>query len=245
MQSGRPRLVCPEQLVAYPTEGGGEDVVKEPMVVEGACSGFHPAVGTKLISIGFPAAVGRVIDENQRASFKTGTASSQQTSPKGVPQTEVNADLSGGMSGGPTVDEAGNVLGVNSFLLRDQQNFNFITDTTDLGAFLRQHGVNPVAARPGTSDTGTTGGPLAAPAAESDSSFPWWLPGAVALLLVLVGGVLVWYQRNRTKPVPVEQPPFIGTAIRQYGPPKPPGCDHRNNPPGARFCNFCGAPLSQ
>lgn len=241
------------QIIDYKSFNDGDVALLRVSGISGALplpiATQDPAVGTKLISIGFPAAVGKVIDENQRASFKTGTASSQQTSPKGVPQTEVNADLSGGMSGGPTVDEGGNVLGVNSFLLRNQQNFNFITDTTDLGAFLRQHGVNPVAPRAATGDDASAGnGPLAVPVADSGGSFPWWLPGGVALLLVLAGGVLVWYQRNRTRPVPVERPAFVGTAMPQYGPQppaNPPGCDHRNNPPGARFCNTCGAPLSR
>jgi serine protease Do len=248
------------QIIDYKTFNDGDVALLRVSGISGAIplpiATEDPAVGTKLVSIGFPAAVGKVIDENQRASFKTGTASSQQTSPKGVPQTEVNSDLSGGMSGGPTVDEAGNVLGVNSFLLRNQQNFNFITDTTDLGAFLRQHGVTPVAARaaPGAATpTGSIGdGPLAAPAADSGGSFPWWVLGAVALFLAVAGGGFVWYQRNRPRPAPVEQPAspaFAGAAMPNYGPPpppaqQPPSCAHQNNPPGARFCSTCGTPLS-
>ncbi len=155
-------------------------------------------------------------------------------------------------SGGPTVDENGNVLGVNSFLLRNQQNFNFITDTTDLAVFLRQHGVNPLAARtPSAETSGAPGGagPLLPSSADS-GGFPWWVVGvAVALLLVATGGGFVWYQRSRTKPAPAEQPPagaYIGAAMPQYGPPPTdePTCNHQNNPPGVRFCNNCGARLT-
>jgi S1-C subfamily serine protease len=247
------------QILDYKSFNDGDVALLRVSGISGALplpiAAQDPAVGTKLVSVGFPAAVGRVIDENQRASFKTGTASSQQTSPKGVPQTEVNSDLSGGMSGGPTVDESGNVLGVNSFLLRNQQNFNFITDTTDLGAFVRQHGVSPVAPRsaPKAPGESTGDGAVPMPASDSGGGFPWWILAAVvAVLLVAAGGGFVWYRRNQRRPIPVEQPvtpAFVGTAMPQYGPQvrppnDPPGCDHRNNPPGVRFCNTCGAPLS-
>jgi serine protease Do len=160
------------------------------------------------------------------------------------------------MSGGPTVDEAGNVLGVNSFLLRNQQNFNFITDTTDLGAFIRQQGVNPLApgATPGVeTSSGPIGGGPVSESTEDSGGFPWWVLGVVALFLAAAGGGFVWYQRNRTRPVPAEQPPspvFAGTGIPNYGPAPqqpppnlPPTCAHQNNPPGARFCATCGTPL--
>ncbi|OLT15430.1 hypothetical protein BJF78_01570 [Pseudonocardia sp. CNS-139] len=97
-----------------------------------------PRSGSPLTAVGFPGAVGQVVDVNLvRASFKTGTVSSTQVSASGVAQTEVNADMSGGMSGGPTVDGVGNVLGVNSFRINGEtQAFNFITDTTDLSEWL-------------------------------------------------------------------------------------------------------------
>ena len=54
----------------------------------------------------------------------------------------MNADISGGMSGGPTVNANGEVIGVNSFTISgEEQAFNFITDTRDLNRFLQQNGV--------------------------------------------------------------------------------------------------------
>ena len=103
----------------------------------------NPEVGSSLTAIGFPGAILNTSDTSRvRASFKSGTASSQQISTNGIAGTEVNADISQGMSGGPTVDLNGNVLGVNSYLLNNtKQNFNFITDTAGLHKFLSKNDV--------------------------------------------------------------------------------------------------------
>ncbi|HTH04880.1 MAG TPA: serine protease, partial [Ilumatobacteraceae bacterium] len=103
----------------------------------------NPVVGQELTAIGFPGSVSSVVDGSRiRASFKSGTASSQQVSTSGVPGTEVNADISSGMSGGPTVDPQGAVYGVNSYLIvGEEQNFNFITDTDNLQSFLTSNNV--------------------------------------------------------------------------------------------------------
>jgi S1-C subfamily serine protease len=103
-----------------------------------------PQTGDSVTSIGFPAAVADVSNTMsiQNPSFKTGTISSKQISPRGVAGYEINADISAGMSGGPTVNEAGKVVGVNSYTIRgESQAFNFITDTADLRRFLEKNGV--------------------------------------------------------------------------------------------------------
>ena len=108
-----------------------------------------PVNGDELTAIGFPATVSGVVDGTRvRASFKSGTASSQQFGVgNGIPTTEINADISPGMSGGPTVNANGEVLGVNSFLITgEKRNFNFITDTDNLETFLISNGVNFVPA---------------------------------------------------------------------------------------------------
>lgn len=172
-----------------------------------------PGIGTPLTSVGFPGAVGSVFDATRvRASFKSGTASSQQVSPQGVPQTEVNADLSGGMSGGPTVDNSGNVLGVNSALLRGEQAFNFITDTTDLNAFLQRNGITPVP-----------------PSSGSSLLWPIVLVG-IGLVVALAAAFIIWRRRgNRLRTEP--QMASVRAEV---------GCSHAGNPPGAPFCNNCG-----
>ena len=104
-----------------------------------------PQTGDNVTSIGFPASIADVSSTMaiQNPSFKTGTVSSRQVSPRGVAGYEINADISAGMSGGPTVDEAGRVVGVNSYTIRgESQAFNFITDTADLRRFLEKNGVD-------------------------------------------------------------------------------------------------------
>ncbi|MBS4726908.1 hypothetical protein MSM1_00490 [Mycobacterium sp. SM1] len=66
----------------------------------------------------------------------------------GGQRTEISATMPGGMSGGPTVDNAtGQVLGVNSYSLVGEegveQNFNMITDTSAPRAFLQNHPAGP------------------------------------------------------------------------------------------------------
>ncbi|WP_186816510.1 trypsin-like peptidase domain-containing protein [Cellulomonas aerilata] len=124
-------------------------------------SAADPTNGMAVTSVGFPASVQSVVDASRvRASFKTGSVSSQQISELGVPRTEINADLSGGMSGGPTVDSLGNVVGVNSSKIVGDQAFNFITDASDLHAWLTAKGVTLTAANVPTPEP--TAEPLAA-----------------------------------------------------------------------------------
>jgi serine protease Do len=143
-----------------------------------------PKVGDPVTSIGFPGELQDVADQSQiaRASFKSGSVSSQQVTPQGVTQIEVSAPIGAGMSGGPTVDQDGQVVGVNSAGLADQANFNFITDTPDLRTFLLSHNVVLIQ-------------PPAAP--ESGSGALWYIIGGVVLVLVVAGALLLLVLRRR------------------------------------------------
>ncbi len=174
--------------------------------------------GQDVTSVGFPANVGATTDQSriQQPSFKSGTVSSNQVTPDGVAGTEVNADLSPGMSGGPTVDEQGNVVGVNSYTLtgNDQapQNFNFITSGEALATFLTQSGVDlqPVWA-----------------ASESNSPPVWvWIAiAAGAVLIVLVIGGILLSRRGKKASPPAPQGyapgPYPGPAPGSYPGPAP------------------------
>ena len=133
------------QLVDYrPFEQGDVALLKADVTgtVPLPVTASDPTSGTAVTSVGFPGSVQSVVDASRvRASFKTGSVSSQQISDQGVPRTEINADLSGGMSGGPTVDALGNVVGVNSSKINGDQAFNFITDASDLHQWLTARGV--------------------------------------------------------------------------------------------------------
>lgn len=181
------------QVVDFkPTDNGDlallqvPDMTKEtpPLIVGNAA----PQVGDPVTSIGFPGDVRDIGDQSQlaRASFKSGTVSSLQVTPQGVAMIEVSDPLSGGMSGGPTVDNDGVVIGINDMSLNGDANFNFVTNTPDLRSFLLSHGVV-----------------LAAPAApKSGINVLWYaIGGGVALLLALsVSALAVILRRKRRRP---------------------------------------------
>jgi len=100
-------------------------------------------VGADVVSIGFPGSVDRVTDVNLTPSFKEGSISSVKTVQGGVlPVYEISAAVSGGMSGGPSVNLAGEVIGVNSFgIVGEPQAFNFVRPASQLGELLAGSGV--------------------------------------------------------------------------------------------------------
>ena len=157
-------------------------------------------IGDEITAIGFPAAVATISDVSRlRASFKSGTVSSTQVSPNGVAGTEVNADISGGMSGGPTLDESGAVLGVNSYTITgESRNFNFITDARALRSYLQRLDVPVVAPVPAAEPSATS-----SPAkAGNDSAIPVWAyaAGGGGLLVILVLGLLLVRRRASSAP---------------------------------------------
>jgi serine protease Do len=175
-----------------------------------------PRIGTQVTSIGFPSSVSQAVDASLvRASFKSGTVSSTQVSEGGVARIEVNADLGSGMSGGPTVDALGNAVGVNSFLVRgDEQAFNFITDTSDLRDWVGAKNLQLAALRSPPADTG------AAPA-NSSSGIPVWalaVMGAALLLLVGLGAILL-VRGRRAAPAqhPAPASPPVGAFTDEHG----------------------------
>jgi serine protease Do len=103
-----------------------------------------PQVGSEVVSIGYPASVNEVTDVSLEPSFKPGAISSTKTVGNGLYTVfEVSAAVSGGMSGGPTVNLAGDVVGINSFGNRyETQPFNFITPAGQLESLLAGAGVN-------------------------------------------------------------------------------------------------------
>jgi hypothetical protein len=164
-----------------------------------------PQIGDQVTAIGFPGSVANSQDALRlRASFKSGTVSSTQVSPKGVPRTEVNADISPGMSGGPTINGQGEVLGVNSFILNGEtRNFNFITDQASLRTFLQREGIQIVAAAAATQSSGGTTATAGLPRPESSGSgFPLWAGLLIGLLVLVTAGMglLLWRRRAVAQP---------------------------------------------
>jgi hypothetical protein len=217
------------------------------------------------MAIGFPASVGNAVDSSRvRASFKSGHVSSQQLSTTGVAQTEVDAPISPGMSGGPTIDTQGNVLGVNSFKLNGEtQAFNFITDTSDLHDWLVAHGVQ-LAAPKMAAAASSSGGPVnmqpfapqATPSSGGSSALVWVLilvalllaAAVVTLFLLRRSGRLSFAPRGATTAVPVPDVVVpaaafaLDTVALSSATVKCGSCS-TDNDAGASFCSNCGQSL--
>lgn len=151
-----------------------------------------PTPGDAVISVGFPGAVQSNAGGAQvpQPSYKTGTVSSRQVDDSGITRTEISATMGSGMSGGPTVDSTGEVIGTNSSgnSLPDEKNtFNFITDNLALRTYLSSHGVT--LARPDTE--------------ERRSMWTWVAPvaGAFAAVVVIVL-IAMWLRRRRRRSRP-------------------------------------------
>jgi len=98
-------------------------------------------VGTEVVSVGFPGSVDLVTDQSSDPSFKEGSISSEKTR-NGVRTFEISAAVSEGMSGGPTVNLRGRVIGVNSFApMGESQAFNFVSSSAEVEALLADLGV--------------------------------------------------------------------------------------------------------
>ena len=98
-----------------------------------------PVTGAEIASAGFPGSVTDIVDVNMEPSFKTGRVSSMQQI-GGVPFMEVDAAMSGGMSGGPTVNGQGQVVGINS-MAPDLQSFNLVAPVSTIQQLLARNGV--------------------------------------------------------------------------------------------------------
>jgi serine protease Do len=87
-------------------------------------------IGTEVVAVGYPGSVDLVADQTFTPSYKEGAVSSTKTVSNGLLRVyEISAAVSGGMSGGPTVNLEGEVVGFNSFGINSQietQAFNFV-----------------------------------------------------------------------------------------------------------------------
>ncbi|MFZ2242541.1 MAG: trypsin-like peptidase domain-containing protein, partial [Gordonia amarae] len=156
-------------------------------------SGKTPTPGDAVISVGFPGAVQSTAGDGRvpQPSYKTGTVSSRQVDDSGITRTEVSATMGSGMSGGPTVNSEGEVIGTNSSgtsLPDENASFNFITDNLALRDYLSSN--NVVLAQPETR--------------EQRSVWIWLGPvlGALALVIV-IALVALWLRRLRRRKAPV------------------------------------------
>jgi len=100
-------------------------------------------IGTDVLSVGYPGSTDQVTDQSYEPTYKDGQINAEKTREGGLlPVYEMSAALSGGMSGGPTVDLDGAVVGVNSFsIVGETEAFNFITPSSLVTEMLARNGV--------------------------------------------------------------------------------------------------------
>lgn len=103
-------------------------------------------IGTPVVAIGFPASVRDVTGDDFAPSYKDGSISSVKSTTDGLSTVyETSAPVSGGMSGGPTVDLNGKVIGFNSFgIIGESQPFNFLRPSGTILAMMADAGVENV-----------------------------------------------------------------------------------------------------
>jgi serine protease Do len=108
--------------------------------VEVAPGGPAPT-GTPVMSMGYPGARDDAMDPSMTPTWKEGAVSSQQTQ-DGISYTEVTTEMGHGMSGGPTVNQQGQVIGINSQATGDGGNsFNFIAPSSRIAEMMARNGV--------------------------------------------------------------------------------------------------------
>lgn len=105
-------------------------------------------IGTPVLSIGYPGATDAIEDVTLEPTYKDGKVSSKDTREGGLfPVYEISADISSGMSGGPTVDLKGRVVGLNSLSLAkgtgaaETAGFNYVAPSSLIAELLARNGV--------------------------------------------------------------------------------------------------------
>jgi hypothetical protein len=101
------------------------------------------AIGTPILAVGFPESTQNITGPSLDPTYKSGTISKKSTVGPS-PEYEIDAAMTEGMSGGPTIGLNGKVVGVNSFApAGETQPFNFIAPADELAALLAARGVKP------------------------------------------------------------------------------------------------------
>ncbi|WP_094360094.1 trypsin-like peptidase domain-containing protein [Mycobacterium marinum] len=101
------------------------------------------SIGTRILAVGYPKSTQDITDPSLDPTYKSGTVSKKSLR-QTIPEYEIDAPISDGMSGGPTIELNGKVIGLNSFRpASESQPFNFVAPVAGLAALLAAKGVVP------------------------------------------------------------------------------------------------------
>jgi len=100
-------------------------------------------IGDRVHVLSYPGAAELpMVDENEslEPTANDGTISARKVSVDGTPLLQTNAAVSGGSSGGPVLNAAGQVIGLVTLTSSETQGFNFLIPSNSVAGFVRQAG---------------------------------------------------------------------------------------------------------
>lgn len=119
------------------------ETTNAPIVQLGSDSAVD--IGTPVLAVGYPGAEDGIVDPTLSPTFKDGQINAKTTrAGLRVPVYEMSADLSPGMSGGPTVSLDGKLVGINSFVSAAKESFGFISPVSLVQEQLSRNNVKNV-----------------------------------------------------------------------------------------------------
>ncbi|MBA2543151.1 MAG: trypsin-like peptidase domain-containing protein, partial [Deltaproteobacteria bacterium] len=139
-------------IVAYGKPGQGTDVSVIKVATKDApnlqlADSEQVELQDKVLAIGYPGAAdmqGLLDDKSQlEASINDGAISAMKRTPSGDPIIQITASITHGNSGGPTINDKGEVIGLSTFGSKGEvQGFNFIVVSHTVERFLKEAKAN-------------------------------------------------------------------------------------------------------
>ncbi|HWP97262.1 MAG TPA: trypsin-like peptidase domain-containing protein [Syntrophomonadaceae bacterium] len=196
--------------------------------------------GEDIYTLGFP---GGEISDWMTSYAKDVTITkgviSKKTTWNGTNVYQIDAPINPGNSGGPLINKDGEVLGINTFTMRDKANINgsvfidYMSDVLDSrGISYKKAGSSATtatttpAATSASTPAATTTAPATAPKAEEKKSnnLPIFLGiGGVAVVAIIVLVVVLTSKGKKTPPMPLNASPV--PPMQNFVPPMSSGVD--------------------
>ncbi|MBA3462233.1 MAG: trypsin-like peptidase domain-containing protein [Deltaproteobacteria bacterium] len=142
----------PYKIVAYGKPGEGSDVAVIKVDIKDApnlpmADSDKVMIQDRVLAIGYPGAAdmqGLLDDKSQlEATINEGAVSAVKRTGAGEPIIQISASITHGNSGGPTINDKGEVIGLSTFGSKGAiQGFNFIVASVTVKKFLAEAKVN-------------------------------------------------------------------------------------------------------